>query len=130
MVLAEVDLDANVLHRVAGDDARCDLLQEALLDRRHEVAGDRAADDRVDPQEIVLRVIVRALEVREPLLGGELLGRRAFGERIHADVDFAELARAARLLLVAVAALGVGLDRFAVGNLRLLASRPRPCRGA
>ena len=47
-------------------------------------------------------------------------GVGAFGERIHADVHFAELAGAARLLLVAVAALGVGLDRFAVRNLRLV----------
>ena len=49
-------------------------------------------------------------------------GFGAFGERIHADVDFAELAAAAGLLLVAVAAFGVGLDRFAVGNLRLVVS--------
>ena len=47
-------------------------------------------------------------------------GLGAFGERIHADVHFAELAGAARLLLVPVAALGVGLDRFAVRNLRLV----------
>ena len=58
--------------------------------------------------------------MREALLGGEFLRLGAFGERIHADVDFAELAGAARLLLVPVAALGVGLDRFAIGNLRLL----------
>ena len=59
VVLAEVDLDADVLHRVAGDHAGRDLLQEALFDRRQEVAGDRAADDRVDPQEVVLLVVVR-----------------------------------------------------------------------
>ena len=41
-------------------------------------------------------------------------------QREHADVDLAELAAAAGLLLVAVAALGVGLDRLAVGDLRLL----------
>ena len=41
------------------------------------------------------------------------------GQREHADVDFAELAAAAGLLLVAVHALGVGLDRFAVGDFRL-----------
>ncbi len=35
-------------------------------------------------------------------------------------MDFAELAAAARLLAVPVAALGVGLNRLAIGNLRLL----------
>ena len=35
-------------------------------------------------------------------------------------MDFAELAGAARLLLVPVAAVGVGLDRFAIGDFRLL----------
>ena len=44
----------------------------------------------------------------------------SLGSGIHADVDFAELAAAAGLLLVAVAPLGVGLDRLAVGDLRLL----------
>ena len=42
------------------------------------------------------------------------------GKRIHANVDFAKLAGAARLLLVPIAALGVGLDRFAIRNLRLV----------
>ena len=65
-------------------------------------------------------VVVGVLELREALLGGERLGVGALGERIHADVDFAELAGAARLLLVAVAAFAVGLDRFAVGDLRLV----------
>ena len=38
-------------------------------------------------------------------------------ERLDAEVDLAELARPAGLLLVAVMALGVGGDRFAVGDL-------------
>ena len=84
------------------------------------VAGNRAADDRVDPQEVALLVVVHVLELREPLLRGPGFGVGAFGERVHADVDLAELPRAARLLLVPVAALAVRLDRFAVGNLRLV----------
>ena len=41
-------------------------------------------------------------------------------QRIDAQVDFAELAPAARLLLVAMVGLGIRGDRFAVGNLRFL----------
>ncbi len=120
MVLAEVHFDAHVLHLVAGDHAAVDPFLEALFDGRHEVAGDHAADDRVDPEEVVLLVVVVLLQLREVRLGGKLLDVGAARQREHADVHFAELAAAAGLLLVAVAALGVGLDRFAVGDLRLL----------
>ena len=65
-------------------------------------------------------MVVEILQLREALLAGELLGIGAFGERIDADVDLGELAAAARLLLVAVAAVGVDLHRFAVRNFRLV----------
>ena len=120
VVLAEMHFDADVLHRVAGHDARRDFLQKALFDRRHKVAGNRAAHHRIDPEEIVLLVEVRVLEMRKAFLGGEILGLGALGERIHANVHFAELAGAARLLLVPVAAFGVGLDRFAIRDFRLV----------
>ena len=68
--------------------------------------------------------------MRETFLGGEIFRLHAFRERIHANVNFAELAGAARLLLVPVAAVGVDLDRFAIRNLRLVTFRPRPCRAA
>ena len=42
------------------------------------------------------------------------------GHGKHANVHFAELAAAARLLLVAIAPFGRGLNRFAIGNFRLL----------
>ena len=58
VVLAEVDFDAHVLHLIAGDHAAFDPLLESLFHRRQEVAGNRAADDRVDPEEIVLRIVV------------------------------------------------------------------------
>ncbi len=58
MVLAEVDFDAQVLHLVAGDDAAIQPLLEALFDGRHEVAGNHAAHDRVDPQEVIAFVVV------------------------------------------------------------------------
>ena len=41
-------------------------------------------------------------------------------QRVDAQVDLAELAAAAGLLLVAVVGLGLGRDRLAVGDLRLL----------
>ena len=47
-------------------------------------------------------------------------GSTPVGHRKHADVHFAELAASARLLLVAIAAFGRGLNRFAIGNLGLL----------
>ena len=42
------------------------------------------------------------------------------GSGIQADVHFAELAAAAGLFFVAVAAFGFLLDRFAVGDFRLV----------
>ena len=58
--------------------------------------------------------------MRKPLLGREILGLGALGERIHPNVHFAKLAGAARLLLVPIAAIAVRLNRFAIRNLRLV----------
>ena len=93
---------------------------KALFHGRQKVVGNRAADDRIDPQEVVLFVVVEFPHVREAVLGAELLDLGVFGEREHANVHFAELAAAARLLLVAIASLGLVLDRFAIGNFRLV----------
>ena len=60
-MLAEVDFDADVLHLIAGDHAALEPLLESLFDGRQKVVGNRAADDRIDPQEIVLRVVVKLL---------------------------------------------------------------------
>ena len=120
MVLAEVDFDAHVLHLVAGDHAALQPLLEPLFDGRHEVAGNHAADDRVDPQEVVGLVVVVFLQLREIRLRGVLLDVRAARQREHADVHFAELAAAARLLLVPIHAFGLGLNRLAERDLRFL----------
>ena len=66
-------------------------LAHAFLDRRDELAGDRAADDVVDELEA-----------------------RAARQRLDAQVHLAELAGAAGLLLVAVVAFGRTRDRLAV----------------
>ena len=119
MVLAEEDLDAHVLHLVAGDHAPFQPIAKALLDGGHEVAGNRAADDRVDPEEVVRLVVVRVLQRGEAGLRGPLLDVHVLGQGQHADVDLAELPAAAGLLLVAIHPFGAGLDGFAVGDFRL-----------
>ena len=53
-------------------------------------------------------------------LGAELFHVRAARQREHADMHFAELSTAARLLPVSVAAFGFDLDRFAERDLRFL----------
>ena len=85
MVLAVVELHLEVDHRVAREEALQARLLDALLDRRDEVLGDRAAEDVVDELEV-----------------------RAARERLHADPAVAELAVAAGLLLVAPVGLGRG----------------------
>src|SRR5690606_40465214 len=73
-------------------------LAYAFLDGRYELAGYRAADDRVHELE-----------------------SRAAGQRLDPQEHLAELAGAAGLLLVAVVTFRVARDRLAVGDLR----RPR-----
>ena len=99
VVLAVVDDDAHVLQRVAGDRALGQHLAHALLDRRDELARDRAALDLVDELEA-----------------------RAARQRLDAQEHLAELAGAAGLLLVAVMAFGRPRDRLAVGDARRAAS--------
>ena len=93
--LAVEDSDLEVLDLVAGDDAILERLADALLDRRHEDAGDHAALDHVDE----LEAFAAAL-------------------RLDAQMHLAELAGATRLLLVAVHRLGRGGNGLAIGNAR------------
>ncbi len=93
VMLAVVDDDLDVLHRVAVDGALCHGLLRARLDGRNETARDGAANDFAGELEAV-----------------------ALWQRLDAQVDLAELARAAGLFLVAVVALGLGRDRLAVGD--------------
>ena len=86
VVLAVVEGDLDVDHRVAGEEALDHGRAHALLDRRDEVARDGAADDLVDELE--------ALAARQ-------------GRDFHPGVG--ELAAAAGLLLV----LALGLGRAA-----------------
>src|SRR6185369_16637874 len=93
MVLAVVDRDADVLERESRNRALGKRMADALLDRRDKLVRDRAADDVVDELEPA-----------------------AARERLDPEVDLAELAGAAGLLLVAVVALGRARDRFPVGD--------------
>ncbi len=95
MVLAVVDRDLDVDHRVAGDRAAGQHLAHALFHRRDELPRDDAALDRVDELEA-----------------------GAARERLDAQEDLAELARAAGLLLVPMVALGRRRDGLAVGDAR------------
>ena len=87
---------------------------------RQEVAGNGAAHDRVDPDEVVLRIVMVGLHRGEAGLDRPFLDVHVLGQGEHADVDLAELAAPAGLLLVTIAALGVDLDGFAVGDLGLV----------
>ena len=88
MGLAVEHRDAHILDREAGDDAVGERLPHALLDRRHEGAGDGAALDDID----------------------EFEAGTAF-QRLDAQRHFAELAGAAALLLVAIDRLGIAGNR-------------------
>jgi hypothetical protein len=104
MVLAVVDDHAHVLHRITGDRAAAQHLAYAFLDRGHELPGNRAAFH-----------FVHELEAG------------AARQRFDAQEHFAELAGAAGLLLVAVMAIGVRGDGFAIGDarrMRLVTSTP------
>ena len=83
VVLAVVEHDAHVDHRVAGEEAFGHGVADALLDGGDEVARDDAADDLVDELE--------ALAARL---------------RLHLDPGVGELAAAAGLLLVLPCGLG------------------------
>src|SRR5688500_19827024 len=74
--LAVVDDDAHVLQRESGDEARLENVAYTLLDRRDELLGDSAALHRVDELETL-----------------------ATRERLHPQVDFAELSGATGCLL-------------------------------
>ena len=78
-----------------------------FLDRRDELARDRAAEDVVDELEVA-----------------------AARQRLELDLAVAELAVAAGLLLVAAVRLGRRRDRLAVGDARQLAGSPRRRSGA
>src|SRR5688572_18983178 len=91
MVLAVVYRDPYVLHGIARDRTRFEHLPHAFLHRGYVLVRDHAAFHRVDE-----------LEARAAL------------ERLDAQIDFAELARAAGLFLVPVMAFRFGADRFAV----------------
>src|SRR6218665_1307607 len=95
VVLAVVHHDAHVDHGVAGDRAVGQHLAHAFLDRRDELARDRAAPDFVGEREA-----------------------RAAPEWLDAQEDFGELAGTAALLLVAVVALGRRGHGLAVGDAR------------
>src|SRR5262245_15317248 len=99
MVLAEIHLHSHVLYAVAGQRAARQKLLAALLDGRHELVGNSAADDGVDETEVVRLVVVTVIEAQllelilSGVVGEELLRRRDFArQRIDAQVDLAELA--------------------------------------
>ena len=97
MERAVEDRGAEVDHRVAGEEAAHPRVLDALLDRRHELARDRAAEDVVDELEVA-----------------------AARQRLELHLAVAELAVAAGLLLVPAVRLGRRGDRLAVGDARQL----------
>src|SRR5690606_20015077 len=97
VIAAEEAFGLEVDHGEAGDDPALRRLLDALVDRGDELAGDDAADDRVD-EVVALATPARA----EP------------------HVAVAELTAPARLFLVPAMALGGGPDRFTIGDPRLL----------
>src|SRR5262245_61163839 len=118
MVLAEVDLDGHILDAVARQGAALQQLAATLLDRRHELVGDRAADNGVEEAEVEVGVVAAVVhpEFLEALLDGELAEEilLAFDalvlERVDAQVHLAELAAPPGLLLVAIIRLAIGRD--------------------
>src|ERR1700737_1857056 len=95
MGLAGVDDDAYVLQREAGDEAVLEDVAHAFLDRRDELAGDRAALHGVDELETL-----------------------AARQRLHPQEYFAALPGAPRLLLVAAVTLSLGDDGLAERDRR------------
>src|SRR5262249_37075990 len=93
-------------------------LLEAFFDRRQKVGRNRAADNRIDPHEIVGLVVFEILEMWKSILDREFLGFSAARKRVHTNVHLAELPAAAGLLLMPIHPLGIGLNRLAVRNLR------------
>src|SRR4051812_19212090 len=89
------DAGAKIDHRVARQEAAQPRILNALLDRRHELARDRAAEDIVDELELA-----------------------ASRKRLEFDLAVAELAVAAGLLLVPAVRLGGGGKRLPVGEAR------------
>ena len=89
--------DAEVDHRIAGQIAAGPRVLDPLLDRRHELARNRPAEDVVDELEV-----------------------GAAAQRLDADLAVAELPVAAGLLLVAPVRLGGRLDRLAIRDARRL----------
>ena len=83
MVRAVEHRHAEIDHRIAGEVAARPRVLDALLDRRHELARDRAAEDVVDELEI-----------------------GAARQRLDFDLAVAELAVAAGLLLVPAVRFG------------------------
>ncbi len=120
VILAEVDFDADVLNLIAGDHAALQAFHKAFFHGGQKVVRNGAADDGIDPQEVVLFVVVKFAHVREMRsLVQNSAWIRVFGKREHADVDFAELAATAGLFFVAVTSLGLVLNGFAIGDFWL-----------
>ena len=109
MIGAEVQRGLQEHDRITGQNALADAVAQALFDGRDEVLRHAAADGLIGEDHI---------------LGLAL--------RLEADVNVAELAVAAGLLLVAAVDLDLFLDGLAVGDLRRGGARPRPytCSGA
>ena len=97
VIRAVEDRRLEVHHRVAGEEPAHPRFLDALLDGRHVLARDRAAEDVVDELEIA-----------------------AARQRLDPDLAVAELSVAAGLLLVASVRLGRRGDRLAIRNPRRL----------
>src|SRR5262249_13759021 len=127
VVLAEVNLDRDVLNAIARQRSALQQLATALLDRRYKLVGDRAADDGVEEAEVEIRVVATVVhaELLEALLDGELGEEILLAldalilERINAQMDLAELTASTGLLFVAIIRLAIGRDGLAVGDLWL-----------
>src|SRR5689334_21204306 len=98
MRFAVVHDHAHILQREAGYVTGLDDLSHALLNRGNELAWDRAALDRIHKLESF-----------------------AARQRLDTQIDFAELACSARLLLVTIVSFSLRHDRLAEWNGR----RPR-----
>ena len=108
VVLAVVDGDAHVLHRIAGDRARA----RAPVRTPFSTAG------------------MKLSGMTPPLTSSTNSKPAAARQRLDAQVHLAELSRAAGLLLVAAVAFGVRVIVSRYGDLRRPRRRPRPCTAA